>query len=299
LSPECGDPWAAVIEVVSRVQSRTGDTNDLNYIIRSRKLEEELSVAVENDAKLSIANAKIKSLEKNLLTRSNEISLQNARLDELEKMLARADQTSNGESSKRPTPSEGHQELKEEIRVLNEAIEVLQGQVDEYEREIRTLKDQKSKNNRHGLTSTAKGTSLDALSLASDLENPRKIRSEQGFSSMSLESALFRPALQNALSSASLWKSKFVLDKIHRLPPLLSKDCSGIDADMLNQNRQLSLALGDMRLVKAGISIIRLKDSKSNAVEQVYEKQQKELNAMRRLKALTEVTRFSIAANVA
>jgi hypothetical protein len=301
LSPECVDPWTSVIEIASKAQNTNGDSTDLNYIIRSKKLEEELSLAVENDAKLSIANAKIKSLEKNLSTRSNEISLQNARLEELEMLLAQADQSSDKKAQERAVfPAENIQELKEEIRVLNEAMEVLQSQVDEYEREIRMLKDQKARSNRHPQSSTVKGASLETVSLASSLgiTSPQNKHREQGASILSLESALFRPALHDALSDASVWKSKAVSDKLLRLPSL-SKNSYKNDLDIVTQSRQLSLAHGDLRLIKANIGIIRLQESKSKARSVLFEEKEKTLKAMRKLESLTESTRFATATAVA
>jgi Chromosome segregation ATPases len=301
LSPECADPWINVIEVASKAQITNGDSNDLNYFTRSRKLEEELSIAIENDAKLSIANAKIKSLEKNLATRSNEISLQNARLEELETLLSQVDQSSAQKAQERTAlPTENMQELKEEIRVLNEAIEVLQSQVDEYEREIRTLKDQKARSNRQYQNSTGKGSSLESVSLASGLgiTSPQHSRHEQGGSMLSLESALYRPALHSALSDASVWKSKAISEKLLRLPSL-SKNSYKSDLDMINHGRQLSLAHADVRLTKANIGIIRLQESKSSAKSLLFEEKKKTWKAVRKLEALTESTRLTFATAVA
>mmetsp|Transcript_4225 Transcript_4225/g.8073 ORF Transcript_4225/g.8073 Transcript_4225/m.8073 type:complete len:1444 (+) Transcript_4225:81-4412(+) len=301
LSPECVDAWTSVVEVASKAQSANGDSTDLNYIIRSQKLEQELSLAVENDAKLSIADAKIKSLEKNLSTRSNEISLQNARLEELETLLAQVDQSSTQNTHDRAVlPNENILELKEEVRVLNEAMEVLQSQVDEYEREIRMLKDQKARSYRHPNNSTGKGASLETVSLASGIgmTSPQNNRNDQGDSVLSLESALFRPALHDAISDASMWKSTAVYDKLLRLPSL-SKDSHKNGLDMINQSRQLSLAHADLRLVKANIGIISLQESKSNARSLLFKEKEKALFAMRKLEALTDHTRFATGTTVA
>ena len=125
------------------MRSVNGDAEALNYLIRGREVEQRLSEAMHNDAKLSIANTKINVLEKNLSTRSKETSMQNVRLQELEQLLS---QTSiqpkvNNTPIKVNVPSEEVSGVKEENRVLNEAVEVLQIQVDEYKREIRSMKE--------------------------------------------------------------------------------------------------------------------------------------------------------------
>ena len=64
LSPEVGDAWGGVTRIVAQVKSVDGDSEDVNYLMRARAIEHQLTVAVENEPKLVIANAKIASLEK-------------------------------------------------------------------------------------------------------------------------------------------------------------------------------------------------------------------------------------------
>lgn len=300
LSPESTDPWVNVIEAATKVQRARGES-DLNYRVRGRSLEEQLSIAVENDAKLSIADAKIKSLEKNLATRSKEISIQNSRLQELETVLA---QSRSIESPKRPetftAPSEEFSEFKEEIRVLNEAMEVMQSQVEEYEREIRSLKDQKSRGSRNAPNSARKGPSLDTdFSLSSlGIGSPQKIRQESGSFNLSLEAALFRPALRNAISDASMWKSKAVSDKLRQLPPISRTSTRNI-AYITNQRQLLSLASANVRLVRATIGIVKLDDTQSSARLFLQGERRRAATAIQRLESATESTRIVIAARVA
>jgi len=300
LSPETSDPWTNVVSAARKVRSMNGDADDLNYLERGRNLEEQLSLAVENDAKLSIADAKVKSLEKNLATRSKEISMQNTRLQELEALLSK---TPGSPATKPPqksiAPTEEANELKEEIRVLNEAVEVMQTQVDEYEREIRSLKDQKSNNSRRVPGSARKGASLETdFSLSSvGISSPQKVRQESAGINLSLESALFRPALRSALSDASYWKSKVVADKLLELPPL-SGLSSYTHSDLVNRNRQLSLACAEVRRTKASVGIIKLGE-KTSARSLLTEERRKATVAIQRLAAVSDTTRFSIAARVA
>jgi len=300
LSPESTDPWVSVIEAATKVQRARGES-DLNYAVRGRLLEEQLSIAVENDAKLSIADAKIKSLEKNLATRSKEISIQNSRLEELETVLA---QPGSIASPKRPetstAPSQELSDLKEEIKVLNEAMEVMQSQVEEYEREIRSLKDNKSRGSRNAPNSARKGPSLDTdFSLSSlGIGSPQKIRQDSGSLNLSLEAALFRPALRNAISDASMWKSKAVSDKLRQLPPISRTSARNI-ADISIQRKLLSLASADVRLVKANIGIVKLDDTQSSNRSCLKNERRRAATAIQRLESVTESTRIVIAARVA
>ena len=64
LSAEFGDSWGGVTEIVSQVRSVDGDSDDVNYLMRARAIENQLSQAVENEPKLILANTKIASLER-------------------------------------------------------------------------------------------------------------------------------------------------------------------------------------------------------------------------------------------
>ena len=79
------------------MRSVNGDAEALNYLIRGREVEQRLSEAMHNDAKLSIANTKINVLEKNLSTRSKETSIQNVRLHELEQLLSQTSIQTKGQ----------------------------------------------------------------------------------------------------------------------------------------------------------------------------------------------------------
>lgn len=272
LSPEVSDAWVGIVNAARRVRSGTVDAKELNFILRGRNLEGKLSVAVENDTKLTIANAKIFNLEKNLATRSKEIAIQNARLEELENLLAELDKNgSSGNSSPRNSKSpEQARKYNDEIQNLTDTIDVLQSQVDEYEKEIRSLKDQRGKSSRRNAPSSAskKGVGSDNdYNLASlGISSPQNKSSQQDFISATknallLESALFRPALKDALSDASMWKAKVVSEKLSAMPPLNVS----LRPLISNQHNQLILACADYRRAKTNMNIISLKSSSTKA----------------------------------
>lgn len=64
LSPEFGDSWKGLTETVSQFRGVDGDPEDLNFLIRAREIEHQLSEAVENGPKLEMAESKISRLEK-------------------------------------------------------------------------------------------------------------------------------------------------------------------------------------------------------------------------------------------
>ena len=112
-------------------------------------------------------------------------------------------------------------------------------------------------------------------------------------SQLSLESALFRPALRAALSDVSMWKSKIMSDKLVELPPL-SRLSSHKQADSMNKTRQLSLACAKVRHAKASIGIIKLGGAPSPR-SLLVEERQKSAIAIQRLEHVSDTTRFSIA----
>jgi hypothetical protein len=300
LDPEINDPWEAIKTLARQVKNTTGDADEINYLIRGRNLEEQLSVAVENDAKLSIANTKIRSLEKNLTTRSKEISMQNGRLQDLERMLSQTAITHAAVPRTTVTvsqTSEESQELKEEVRILNEAMEVLQTQVDEYEREIRSLKDpQKGKNRRTTPKPNRKSATLDTDFSLSNLGvgNTQKAPLHNMKSGL-IEAALFRPALRSARSDASIWKSKTMIDTLQKLPAL--SPIPKVENSKLSDTRQrLLIASADLRRRKANISILNLHGGLTTSCARLglKEERKKTALAMGRLEEVTSSVRFML-----
>ena len=64
LAVEFGDSWGGITAVVSEARSVDGDSEDLNYLLRARAIENQLAEAVQNEPKLVVAEAKIARLEK-------------------------------------------------------------------------------------------------------------------------------------------------------------------------------------------------------------------------------------------
>jgi dynactin 1 len=63
LSPEHNDHWGGVTTLARSIRSIDGDSEDVNYLLRSKAMEQRLSDAVENEPKLESATTKIASLE--------------------------------------------------------------------------------------------------------------------------------------------------------------------------------------------------------------------------------------------
>lgn len=308
LSPETVDPWGGIIKIVQKVRITDGDSEDLNYILRARSIEEEISTAVSQIPKLSVAEASIISLKKTLATRLKEVSMQNSRLSELEKVLST--QTSIVPSP-RPVPtsstsSEEAHSLKEEIRVLTEAMEVLDTTVNEYEREIRLLKEQQKPKavGKRGMQSTPRKT----LSLGTDfslaklgLGSPQKPQQASATELLSLEASLFRPALRSARSDASMWKSKAVKDDLLKLPQLRISPQNANNFEVLNSRKKLILANAEVRRVKATVTILDLSKIKNKNLDSqtvsIFEAQSKLQILNEKLKASSAMNRLEEASN--
>lgn len=277
LSPETLDPWLGITDLVNKVRNvKEVDGQDINYLTRARTLEGRFSTAIENNAKLSIASARVGSLEKSLAMRNKEVALQNSRLSELENLLMQTDAASAvasttpvndgiSHSKSSNVPSEEVGALKEEIIVLSEAMEVMQTQVGDYESEIRLLKDPhrpKSAGKRRKSITTPSINGDDDFSLSSlgiGLPHSKGAGYDSFAKTISLEAALFRPALRAAQLDAAKWKIKTISDIMSNLPPLSSKLCEiDFDSKLSTCSERLLLAKSEVLMSKAAVSVVKL-----------------------------------------
>ena len=227
LSSECLDPWTGVTSLARTIRSVDGDADDVNFFDRVNTIEQLQLRAVENEPKLGTANNKIAMLEKNLSSRSKEIAMQNARLSELEKLLAKSNVQGPSRLQKSASVTEELMKLKEENRVLMDAVDVMQQQVDDYELEIRMLKDPKSPKARMSMGSSARRSlaipDVKRGEIASGVDaSPAAIAA--------LQATLFRPAMDSIRCDAAVWKGIAVAEDIVSLPPLSLHDSAPTDA---------------------------------------------------------------------
>lgn len=153
--------------------------------------------------------------------------MQNTRMTELEKLLsqqhtstpqitssASAPENSNEiidnvvsskEGEKTDISSKEVDSLRKENSMLMEAMDVLNTQVQEIDKENRALKKDNNKMNK-----------LSRKSMGADAE----LFSKPSGKAISLEAALFRPALKNALGEAASWRSILVKNSLSQLKPL-------------------------------------------------------------------------------
>jgi len=175
--------------------------------------------------------------------------------------------------------------LKKEVRVLQEALDHMQKQAEEFEKEIRSLKD-KSRSFRGVRTAGSRVTSkknpmdleatLNQLSQAAGSKSAVSSR-DVLLESISLETALFRPALSSAVQSASYWKRKAMGSSLSKLAPL------NIPVEARRNTEELALARNEARLVKASFSIVDLCNNDISSRAQLHKEQQKEQRAKLRL----------------
>eukprot|EP00956_Cyclotella_meneghiniana_P032488 scaffold89698_cov73-Cyclotella_meneghiniana.AAC.1 len=288
LSPEFEDSWGGVTNVAARMRAVDGDPEDINYLLRARAIVQHLSDAVQNEPLLEKSNAKITSLEKSLASRSKEIAMQNSRIAELERLITKSSSSfmSPVKGVQAPgTPSADTHKLKEEVHMLQEALDVMQQQADEYEKEIKSLKD-KSRTPRVArqasgrITPKKQSSALDIDLFGSATKPGGSSSRDITLESISLETALFRPALASATQSASYWKAQSMGSALSKLPPLnvhlesqRAKGCA----------KELVLARNEVRLAKASVSIVDLSKTDISPRSQLKELKQKELIAESRL----------------
>ena len=275
LAPESKDCWSGITGLVRTIRAVDGDAEDVNHIVRVRELERHIEQAIDNEPKLESAEAKVAQLEKTLSTRSKEIAMTNARLSELEKQLAKSSGMGRSRAHTADVKSaEEFNSLKEENRVLTEAMDVLQRQVDEYENEIRVLKDFKSP--KRG--AAARGTPRRALTSISDLASPAgrgAVPDEANYNTGALEATIFRPALQQSIRETARWKAAAMASALADLPPL-----PGYTNDALTQTKkdsswdgvvQLNSALSNYRMKMASVKLVDLTNKHKSARQQLRE----------------------------
>ncbi|KAL3923589.1 MAG: hypothetical protein SGILL_001569 [Bacillariaceae sp.] len=270
-SPEVADVWEGVTILAKAIRSKDGDEEDVNYLVRARTIEHKLEDAVEAVPALTLAKNKVTSLEKSLSLRSKEIALQNARLSELEKLLAKTkSQPSSRIVSSQMVSSEELGSLKQENRVLEEAMDVLHRQVEEYENEIRMMRDSKT---------PSKGVRR-TRAFTPDKSLRDRNRSNENLSGMmeegnlgAFEAALFRPALLAARKDAAQWKAKATIEKLLSLPPLNVSMSRGEDEEKEEEkekNPMLELSAG-LAHYQEELASVRLVDiSKPNVRMQLH-----------------------------
>ncbi len=239
--------------------------------------------------------------------------MQNSRLAELETLLAKASTATPLSPMKGSTPSgpsvssADTQKIKDEVRMLQEALDVMQKQAEEYEKEIKGLKD-KSRSARGvrtggGRVTPKKSSSMDLEATLSQLGQAGGSKSAASSSrdvlleSISLETALFRPALSSAVQSGAYWKGKAMGSALTKLAPLNVRITASMNIEpnvalntVLKQGEnntkyqnELSLARNELRLAQASFSMVDL--SKDNFRGQLNEQQQKEKMAEARLQS--------------
>lgn len=159
----------------------------------------------------------------------------------------------------------------------------MQRQVDEYENEIRLLKDFKSPTKRG---QGGNRTPRRSMTTVADLSPHGRGNVEDAqVSSGALEAALFRPALHKALKEAAHWKAATTASSIFDLPPLPMLFGSR-DVEERNSLQQLSSALSSYRLEKASVRIVDLTNREKSPRVQLREHAARKTAASARLETL-------------
>lgn len=253
LSPEFGDSWKGLTEAVSQFRGVDGDPEDVNFLTRAREIEHQLSEAVENVPKLAMAESKITRLEKSLSSRTKEIAIQNARIHELEGLVSKVPTTSvSAKTTSVPTDTS---KLEEEVRTLTEALDVMSAKNEDYEKAMKSKS--RVRQSLGGRTPSKKSAAADLESTINQLGQASSSKTSRDIllESISLEAALYRPALHSAAQSASYWKSKAIGSALSQLTPL---NVSPPPGDGIRASNELALAHSQARLTNASYKVVDL-----------------------------------------
>jgi hypothetical protein len=145
---------------------------------------------------------------------------------------------------------------------LSEAMEVLQREVEQYENEIRSLKDFKSP--KRGNVSSSRSTpSKPSTPMVGGLTPNIRGAGDDYHSSITLEATFFRPALRQALQEAAHWKATATRAALLDLPPLPTspiEQYSGGSNIFSEDYMLLSSAIANSRIEQASISLVDLRN---------------------------------------
>ena len=171
-------------------------------------------------------------------------------------------------------------------------MDVLHRQVEEYESEIRFLKDAKSPKARvrsrtprrdYGdLSGGRSGDDLQALSISANLG--------------AFEAALFRPALHAARLDASKWKASATISNLLELPPLHVPNVPSEGEQKVSEEadtplKQLSSALSTYRMESASVKVVDLSAIDKSSRTQLHETLMKKVDASNKLDQATATAR--------
>jgi hypothetical protein len=192
---------------------------------------------------------------------------------------------------------------------LEEAMDVLQRQVDEYENEIRSLKDAKTPQRGIG---NKRASRRSLSSPGAEAVGMGRAPAEDQAGQYSLEATIFRPALQKALCEVAYWKSTATATAFLSMPPLeaitswssgsgTSKDDESKtdDADSTHTALvQLQSAVSNYRLVKSSVTLVDLSRKDKSPRDQLREMYAKDRAATARLEEVVYKCRGTLYAGL-
>lgn len=248
--------------------------------------------------------------------------IQQQNLAQLEILLARSASANSlspmkGLNPATPCDSSGDtRKFTEEVHQLQEALDMAHKQSDEYAKEIRMLKD-KSRTSRGVRTAGTRNSpkksstmnleaTLTQLGQSSTLNSTGSTSRDILLESISLETALFRPALSSAMQSSSYWKAKAMGSALSKLAPLnvsiaahsfptsTGDEARHILGDLfslqnlrnpIEMEDEIGLARNQLRLANASLSVVDL--SKNDGRAQLNRERQKKRKVELRLQNAT------------
>lgn len=251
---------------------------------------------------LIVASNETLNQTQSISSRAKESLLLQQNIAELEILLARAsssNEMSPIKGSNASRPSSINRKMTEEVRQLQEELDKAHKRADEYAKDLRLLTD-KSRPSRGirtagGRMSPKKSSSMDLevtpmqLGQASSHNSSGSSSQDILLESISLETALFRPALSSAMQSSTYWKAKAMGSALSKLAPLnnvaLEKKSFQLSGDLfriLVENRanhltqswdEVALANNEVRLINASLSVVDL--SKNDVRAQLIRERRK------------------------
>jgi hypothetical protein len=269
------------------------------WAARGSKIQTKLLDGAKASSRLAEVEADLERSKAQLESKQREIALLGNKVQEFEKLLSddevtKGDSKSASASSKSASAADSAALLKlqKENQMLNEAIEVLHGQVDEYESEIKALKSsggarrerEKTPPRRGSVVKEAsKGTPVSAAALFAAASSATE---EGGEGAMN--AGVLAPLLRASRLEVNEWRAKVVVQGAEALAPLPSFGSATTTTTTTTSNQpqdglfyegsrsisgckdELQLARCELRAAKAAVKIVDL-SSKGSAFWKVSE----------------------------
>jgi hypothetical protein len=253
---------------------------------RAAAIQQKVLEGAKASALLATAQEELEASQKSLLSKEKEAGMLRGKLEQFEALLSKGAE-GGGEAGATGVKMEEVEKMQKENKMLNEAIEVLHGQVDEYESEIKTLK---------GRGGGGARTPPRRSSVAAPASSVAEALGAFGDGGAAAEA--LRGMLRESRMETNRWKAKVLEKGVAQLLPLRGYGRAqpqegdgggwifgggGGGGGIRGVRDELQAAREGVRLAKASVKVISLGGGGGSAARKAREERERGEKATRRL----------------